>query len=56
MARLRPETKVLFMSGYTDRIMSENAVLDSSVHYLQKPFSPEQLHTKIQQVLNPGVN
>ena len=39
----RPETKVVFMSGYTDRIMSPDGLLDSAVEFLQKPFKPEEL-------------
>ncbi len=54
MAELRPETKVVFMSGYTDRIMSPDGVLDSKMAYLQKPFTSEQLDAKVRQVL--GVN
>ena len=42
MGKLRPQTKVVFMSGYTDRIMSRDGVLDESVVYLQKPFTAEQ--------------
>jgi PAS domain S-box-containing protein len=53
MATLRPETKVVFMSGYTDRIMSPDGVLDKSVAYLQKPFTPEELNERVQQVLGP---
>ena len=52
MAAIRPEMKVVFMSGYTDRIMSPDGVLDSSVNYLQKPFSAEQLNAKIREVLD----
>ena len=52
MAAIRPEMKVVFMSGYTDRIMSPDGVLDSSVNYLQKPFSAEQLNDKIREVLD----
>ena len=52
MAAVRPEMKVVFMSGYTDRIMSPDGVLDSSVNYLQKPFSAEQLNAKIREVLD----
>ncbi len=52
MAEIRPEMKVVFMSGYTDRIMSPDGVLDSSVNYLQKPFSAEQLNAKIREVLD----
>ena len=51
MARLRPQTKVVFMSGYTDRIMSRDGVLDESVEYLQKPFTAEQLSATVRRVL-----
>ena len=51
MALVRPEMRVVFMSGYTDRIMSKDGVLDSSVAYLQKPFTSEQLNVKVRQVL-----
>jgi CheY-like chemotaxis protein len=51
MRQLRPKTKVVFMSGYTDRIMSHDGVLDESVVYLQKPFTPEQLNAAVRRVL-----
>ena len=51
MRQLRPLTKVVFMSGYTDRIMSHDGVLDESVVYLQKPFTPEQLSAAVRRVL-----
>ena len=47
----RPEMKVVYMSGYTDRVMSENSVLDQSVTFLQKPFTPDQLTALVQRVL-----
>ncbi|MEO8597028.1 MAG: PAS domain S-box protein [Candidatus Solibacter sp.] len=43
LKKLRPQTKVLFMSGYTDRIMCPDGILDPTVAYLQKPFTSEQL-------------
>jgi hypothetical protein len=39
------------MSGYTDRIMSRDGVLDESVEYLQKPFTAEQLSATVRRVL-----
>jgi CheY-like chemotaxis protein len=48
---VRPQTKVIFMSGYTDRIMSEDGLLDSSVNFLQKPFKPEELRAIVGKVL-----
>jgi YesN/AraC family two-component response regulator len=51
MGQLRPRTKIVFMSGYTDRIMSRDGVLDESVTYLQKPFTAEQLSAAMHSVL-----
>jgi PAS domain S-box-containing protein len=49
----RPDLQVLFMSGYTESIISARCVLDPDVAYLQKPFTPESLGEKIRQVLGP---
>jgi PAS domain S-box-containing protein len=51
MASLRPEAKVVFMSGYTDRVMTQDGVLPASVVYLQKPFTAEQLDATLRRVL-----
>jgi CheY-like chemotaxis protein len=48
----QPHMKVMFMSGYTDRIMSETGVLDNAVAFLQKPFTPEKLVDMVQRTLN----
>ena len=40
------------MSGYTDRIMSSDGVLDESVEYLQKPFTADQLSATVRRVLH----
>jgi hypothetical protein len=54
MTKLRPTTKVVFMSGYTDRVMSTDGILDGSVIYLQKPFTAEQLNATMRRVLASG--
>jgi CheY-like chemotaxis protein len=55
-ARLRPNTKALFMSGYTDDAIVRHGVLRPGTAYLQKPFSPDTLARKIREVLDsPGV-
>ncbi len=51
MQQMRPETKVVYMSGYTDRVMSLDGVFDDAVAYLQKPFSADQLSTIVRRVL-----
>ncbi len=50
---LRPGIAVLFMSGYTDRVMSLQG-LDPAISFLQKPFSPRVLASKVREVLKTG--
>ena len=38
-----PYLKVLFMSGYTDEIISDQGILDAGTAFLQKPFSLQEL-------------
>jgi len=49
---LRPEVKVLFMSGYTDDSMIHRQGFDRSVAFLPKPFSSTTLATKVREVLD----
>jgi PAS domain S-box-containing protein len=51
MQQLRPETRVLFMSGYTDEAIGREGVLDVETHFIQKPFSAEALLRKVREVL-----
>ncbi len=51
MKAVRPELKIMFMSGYVadELLQSESGVREYS--FLQKPFSPETLLSKIQQTM-----
>ncbi len=48
---LHPETKVLFMSGYNDDIISNHGILEENVNFLSKPFTPLTLANRIREVL-----
>ncbi|MFO0879057.1 MAG: PAS domain S-box protein [Gemmataceae bacterium] len=48
---LRPETQVLFMSGYTDDAVIRHGVLQEGSAFLQKPFTPLALSTRVRQLL-----
>ena len=47
----QPALKCLFMSGYTADIISRNGVLDEDVHFIQKPFSMQELAAKVRETL-----
>jgi two-component system, cell cycle sensor histidine kinase and response regulator CckA len=52
LAALRPEIKVLFMSGYTDGAIAHHGVLDPRMAYLAKPFTVESLAARVREVLD----
>src|SRR6476620_5775945 len=47
----RPAVKVLYMSGYTDHPMVRRGVVNAGVAFLQKPFTPTVLVSRIREVL-----
>jgi PAS domain S-box-containing protein len=49
---IRPDARVLFMSGFTDDAIVHHGVLHQSVFFIQKPFSPEALALKVREVLD----
>jgi CheY-like chemotaxis protein len=51
----RPDTKILYMSGYTDSFIAGHGVLDQSTNLLYKPFSEEKLIERVRSVLDVGV-
>ncbi len=49
---LRPDLKVLFMSGYTSDVIAHHGILEEGVNFIQKPFSLQALSQKVRQVLD----
>jgi len=52
LATLRPQMRVLFMSGYTDDAILLHGILDSGVAFLQKPITPTSLSRRVRDVLD----
>jgi len=50
--RLYPDIKKLFMSGYSDNAIAHQGVLDEGVHFIQKPFSMQDLSDKVRGILD----
>jgi CheY-like chemotaxis protein len=49
---LRPNIKILYMSGYTDDTIVHHGLADPSITFLQKPFTPAELAHKVREVLD----
>jgi two-component system, cell cycle sensor histidine kinase and response regulator CckA len=47
-----PKIRCLFMSGYTANVIAHRGVLDKGLDYIQKPFSMQDLMTKIRAILD----
>ena len=49
---LRPNLRVILMSGYAGDLIAHGDTLASGLAYIQKPFVPEELATKVRGVLD----
>ena len=52
LTELRPDMKVLYMSGYTDSAIVHQGVLDEGANFIQKPFSTDVLAIKVRELLD----
>jgi PAS domain S-box-containing protein len=55
ISSLRSETKVLYMSGYTENAIGHNGMLDEGITLLQKPFTLPALKAKVREVLDTAL-
>ncbi len=49
---MRPQTHVLYISGYTDNVVLYHGVRHEGVHFLHKPFTAETLAVKLRAILD----
>jgi len=54
LTELRPDTKVLYMSGYAENALAFGGVLSEGINFIQKPYSLDSLAARIRQVLDRG--
>ena len=52
MRRIRPEIRILFMSGYTHSEIGKEGLQAEGLHFLQKPFTPQALAERVRAVLS----
>jgi PAS domain S-box-containing protein len=52
LAKTRPATKALFMSGYAATSITQSDIFSAVVAFLAKPFTPDELAHKIRDVLD----
>ncbi len=52
LKRIRPETAVIFMSGYAEEAFRRNDENAADLHFLPKPFGLKQLAAKVKDVLS----
>jgi len=52
LKRLRPQIKVVFISGYPHEVLAQQGALDPGIHLIQKPFELDFLAGKIRTILD----
>ncbi len=51
----RPETRLIFMSGYTDDVLLRTGALAPGMSFLQKPLRPDTLVARVREALDSPV-
>jgi two-component system cell cycle sensor histidine kinase/response regulator CckA len=52
LLELRPQTKLLYVSGYADDVVLHNGIAKHGILYLQKPYALRQLANKVQSLMS----
>jgi signal transduction histidine kinase/CheY-like chemotaxis protein len=55
LREMRPDTRVIYMSGYTDDVLVRTGALSPGMSFLQKPLRPEVLAAKVREALDAPV-
>lgn len=50
----RTETRIIYMSGYTNNAIGNHGLLDRDLAFIEKPFTPRALEEKVREVLDAG--
>jgi PAS domain-containing protein len=56
LVAVRPDTRVLYMSGYTDDAIVHHGVLSAGAAFVQKPFTADALARKIRDILDGALD
>jgi signal transduction histidine kinase/CheY-like chemotaxis protein len=52
VSEIRPQTKVLYMSGYTENVIGHNGMLEDGIRLLQKPFTLRDLKARVREAID----
>jgi len=52
ISSLRPGIAVLFSSGYGEDIIARQGVLEAGLHFIEKPYRPNDLSLKVREILD----
>ena len=55
LLRMRPNTKLLYVSGYADDVVLQSGISMQGMMYLQKPYSLKQLASKVQTLISSPI-
>ena len=56
LKRTRQQTKVLYLSGYTEDAIAQHGVLDPTIALLQKPVTPDVLLERVREILESAAS